>query len=387
MPSPDGTRCFFSSDKKAAPCLSRRLFLGGVASGMGAGLLASGLTGHAAFAENSLNDSLPPQAKLQTQLIVAGTPETPSGRWASLLTPMLEENLQRPSPFTLSHALGWDGVTGANLFDAQQQAPDAPTALMAPGTVMLAAMMGDARVHYDYERWLPVFMACQPTVTIGHVSLHLSLGAFLSNRKTRIAVSNPAGPELPTLLAFDLLGLRPQPISGYATPESAMDALYAGTVDAIQIPLDREYDARIAALSKQGFVPLFVNTPTALPVSEPTLPPSFMTVLQRERRKIALTPLASAWQALATAVSIKAVLLLPLLTPPAAVARWRHAAELSAAHPALINAAAENRESMKTGPACMALYNDTMPDVSLIMATRRWLTLNLPRWRDTTQPG
>jgi hypothetical protein len=35
----------------------------------------------------------------------------------------------------------------------------------------------------------------------------------------------------------------------------------------------------------------------------------------------------------------------------------------------------------------MALYNDTMPDVSLIMATRRWLTLNLPRWRDTTQPG
>ena len=353
---------------------------------MGAGLLAPGLTDHAALAESSLNDSLPPQAKLQTRLIVAGTPETPSGRWASLLTPVLEENLQRPSPFTLSNALGWDGVTGANLFDAQQQAPDAPTALMAPGTVMLAAMMGDARVHYDYERWLPVFMACQPTVTIGHVSLHLSLGALLSNRKTRVAVSRPTGPELPTLLAFDLLGLRPLPISGYATPESAMDALYAGTVDAIQIPLDREYEARIATLSKQGFVPLFVNAPSVLPASEPTLPPDFITVLQRERRKIAQAPLASAWQALATAVNIKAVLLLPLLTPPAVVARWRHAAELGAAHPTLIDAAAGNRESMKTGPACMALYNDTMPDVSLIMATRRWLALNLPRWRDTTHP-
>lgn len=387
MPAPDGTRCFFSHATKMATDMSRRFFLGGLASGAGAGLLAPAFTGNAARADNSLNDSLPAQARSQTQLIVAGTPETPSGRWASLLTPLLEESLQRPSPFTLSHALGWDGVTGANLFDAQQQAPDAPTALMAPGTVMLASMMGDTRVHYDYERWLPVFMTCQPSVTIGHVSLHLSFGALLGNRKTRVAVSRPTGPELPTLLAFDLLGLRPQPISGYATPESAMDALYAGTVDAIQIPLDREYEARIATLAKQGFVPLFINTPNALPVSEPTLPPGFMTVLQRERRKMALAPLASAWQALATASSIKAVLLLPLLTPPAAVARWRHAAEISATRPVLVNAAAENRESMKTGATCMALYNDTMPDVSLIMAIRRWLALNLPRWRDTTHNG
>ncbi|MBO1327111.1 hypothetical protein OQ496_02265 [Acetobacter suratthaniensis] len=367
--------------------MSRRLFLGGLAGGAGVSLLAPSLSGNVARAENSLNDSLPPQTRSLTQLIVAGTPETPSGRWASLLTPLLEENLQRPSPFTLSHALGWDGVTGANLFDAQQQAPDAPSALMAPGTVMLAAMLGDARVHYDYERWLPVFMACQPTVTIGHVSLHLSLGALLGNRKARVAVSRPTGPELPTLLALDLLGLRPLPVSGYATPESAMDALYAGTVDVIQIPLDREYEARIATLGKQGFVPLFINTPNALPVSEPALPPGFMTVLQHERRKIAQTPLASAWQALATAASIKTALLLPLLTPPAAVARWRHAAEISATRPTISNAAAENRESIKTGPTCMALYNDTMPDVSLIMTIRRWLALNLPRWRDPTHPG
>lgn len=387
MPLPDGTRCFFSPGRKAAPSLSRRLFLGGLAGGAGVSLLAPSLSGNVARAENSLNDSLPPQTRSLTQLIVAGTPETPSGRWASLLTPLLEENLQRPSPFTLSHALGWDGVTGANLFDAQQQAPDAPSALMAPGTVMLAAMLGDARVHYDYERWLPVFMACQPTVTIGHVSLHLSLGALLGNRKARVAVSRPTGPELPTLLALDLLGLRPLPVSGYATPESAMDALYAGTVDVIQIPLDREYEARIATLGKQGFVPLFINTPNALPVSEPALPPGFMTVLQHERRKIAQTPLASAWQALATAASIKTALLLPLLTPPAAVARWRHAAEISATRPTISNAAAENRESIKTGPTCMALYNDTMPDVSLIMTIRRWLALNLPRWRDPTHPG
>lgn len=387
MPLPDGTRCFFSPGRKAAPSLSRRLFLGGLAGGAGVSLLAPSLSGNVARAENSLNDSLPPQTRSLTQLIVAGTPETPSGRWASLLTPLLEENLQRPSPFTLSHALGWDGVTGANLFDAQQQAPDAPSALMAPGTVMLAAMLGDARVHYDYERWLPVFMACQPTVTIGHVSLHLSLGALLGNRKARVAVSRPTGPELPTLLALDLLGLRPLPVSGYATPESAMDALYAGTVDVIQIPLDREYETRIGTLGKQGFVPLFINTPNALPVSEPALPPGFMTVLQHERRKIAQTPLASAWQALATAVSIKTALLLPLLTPPAAVARWRHAAEISATRPTISNAAAENRESIKTGPTCMALYNDTMPDVSLIMTIRRWLALNLPRWRDPTHPG
>ncbi|CEF39767.1 hypothetical protein ASN_336 [Acetobacter senegalensis] len=77
-------------------------------------------------------------------LIVAGVAESQCGQWASLLAPILADELQYSSAFPLTTTTGWDGVTGANLFDTQQEQATPPAGLMVPGTAILAALAGIA---------------------------------------------------------------------------------------------------------------------------------------------------------------------------------------------------------------------------------------------------
>ena len=383
MPAPDTAHTHTKTSTPRLPVLSRRLFMGGLA---GSALAVSSAHGQEVLADSPLPNTLPGTA--EGRIIIAGTAETLCGRWASLMTPLMAQALHHNDSFQLQPTTGWDGVTGANLFETRQQSATSPLALIAPGSAMLAAMVGDSRVHYDYQRWLAILSVCQPTVTIGRVALHRSLGTMLGNHRTRVAVSSPTGLELPMLLAFELLGLRPQPITGQATPEAAMAALTAGTVDAIQLPLDPQFPERAAALAQQGFGPLFLNTTHAGTQADMTgLPPDFMSILQQERPKAALTPLAQAWLAATAAANTKAVLLLPLLSQPATVARWRNAAEICAAMPQVRQAASADRQTLLTGADCMALYSQLMPDTTVIMALRRWLASNLPQWRDMALRG
>lgn len=356
--------------------LSRRLFLGSVL-----GYAAASTTAHAAD-DILVGPAATPTSDQTTRLIVAGSAETPCGTWASRLAPDMAEELGQP-PFDVSFTTGWDGVTGANLFDAQEQLSSASSSLLVPGTALMAAMTGDSRVHYAYQRWSPVLTICQPSMVVGHVSLHRSLGVILSSKTTRIAVSTPTGPELPTLLAFDLLALRPLPVSGYATPDAAMAALTSGLVDAIQLPMDAALKERLGTLATKGFIPLFLNaTSQQAPVpADMALPPLFPSILLQERRTSAPAFLPLAWQAIATAASLKAALVLPLLTPPAKVARWRHAADACAAKLGLQEIALANSQTVLSGAKCMSYYSMATPDVNVSMALRRWLALNLPRWR------
>lgn len=357
--------------------LSRRLFLAGAAGCV----VTTTSMAHAAD-DILVGPAATPTSDQTTRLIVAGSAETPCGTWATRLAPDMAAELGQP-PFDLSFTTGWDGVTGANLFDAQEQLSSASSTLLVPGTALMAAMTGDSRVHYAYQRWSPVLTICQPSVVVGHVSLHRSLGVILSSKTTRIAVSTPTGPELPTLLAFDLLALRPLPVSGYATPDAAMAALNGGLVDAIQLPMDAALKDRLSTLAAQGFTPLFLNTvnqqtPTQ---ADPALPPTFPSVLLQERRTSTPAFLPLAWQAIASAASLKAALVLPLLTPPAKVARWRHAADACASKLGLQQIALANGQTILSGSRCIAAYGMAMPDVNVGMALRRWLALNLPRWR------
>ncbi|MFT9359150.1 hypothetical protein [Acetobacter okinawensis] len=357
--------------------LSRRLFLGGAV-----GCLAATTTAARAADDILVGPVATSTSEQTTRLIVAGSAETPCGTWASHLAPQMAEELGQP-PFDLSFTTGWDGVTGANLFDAQEQLSSASSSLLVPGTALMASMTGDSRVHYAYQRWLPVLSVCQPSMVVGHVNLHRSLGVILGSKTTRVAVSTPTGPELPTLLAFDLLALRPLPVSGYATPDAAMAALTSGVVDAIQLPMDAALRERLAMLEAKGFTPLFLNTVTqqAPAPADMLLPPTFPTILLRERRTSAPAFLPLAWQAIATAASLKAALVLPLLTPPAKVARWRHAAETCAARLSLQQIALASEQTVLSGAKCIAFYNMATPDMNVGMALRRWLALNLPRWK------
>lgn len=202
-------------------------------------------------------------------LIVAGSPGTGPARWAPVLAPALEVTLPSDGPINLQNVAGQDGVTGANLFDAQASGENA---LLVPGTAILAALSGDSRVHFDYQRWLPVALIAGSPLVVGHVDFRRSLRTLLQNRPVRVAVTTPTGAELPTLLAMAILSMRAIPVRGLATPQTSIEALQQGEVDVVQLSPDNATPELLAALKDKGFVPLFSLTAEE-GEAFPTLPP------------------------------------------------------------------------------------------------------------------
>lgn len=351
------------------PLLSRRKVLGGAVAGLCA------ITGKTAQAHQDLTAE-------SGRLIVAGVADSQCGRWADILVPALAEALHVP-PFTVTTTTGWDGVTGANLFDIQQEQAVPPAGLIVPGRAVLAAMCGDSRVHYDYQRWVPTFISHQPMVAVGRASLHRSLSSIIKGQPLRVAVSTYAGAELPTLLALDLLALRPLPVPGFGTPSAAIDALRAGTVEVIQLPFDGEYAGLMASLQEDGFEPLFANALPKDVFQHRGLPPDFTAIYTQERRHAPSSLEYDVWSATTAACAMKAGVMLPILSSPSQVALWRHACQTVASQQDMRSHARDENEVMVTGNACAAAYTLMMPDVSVLMALRRWLSLNIPKWRDT----
>ena len=76
------------------------------------------------------------------------------------------------------------------------------------------------------------------------------------------------------------------------------------------------------------------------------------------------------------------------LPPAHDLARWRHAAETCAARLNLQQIALANGQTVLSGAKCIASYGMATPDVNAGMEFRRWLALNLPRWKSIppTQP-
>lgn len=330
---------------------------------------ASGLPDIQAIAANATTNSLP------ASLIVAGSAETGPGRWAPLLAPALESALPADGPIPLHVSAGQDGVTGANLFDAQNNG-EPGAALLVSGSAMVAALAGDARVHFDYQRWLPVFLALGAPVVVGHVDLHRSLGALLRDHPVHVAVTHPTGVELPTLLALSLLSLHVIPVRGLAAAPDALAALRQRQVDVVQLSA-RDADANtLAELKKDGFEPIFTlasHTRSGIP----DLPSAFLSL----RGRLPSDPLYSACLATAMAASIETALVLPMLTPPAQAARWRHAAQLAAQDANVQSETQASAIQLVAGMDSAEPYRKVTPDLSAVLALRRWLALHSAEWR------
>ncbi|WP_051544188.1 hypothetical protein [Acetobacter okinawensis] len=194
--------------------LSRRLFLGGAV-----GCLAATTTAARAADDILVGPVATSTSEQTTRLIVAGSAETPCGTWASHLAPQMAEELGQP-PFDLSFTTGWDGVTGANLFDAQEQLSSASSSLLVPGTALMASMTGDSRVHYAYQRWLPVLSVCQPSMVVGHVSSIAHWGSFWAARLPALLSPPPPGRNSPPFwhLTYWHCGLCPSAVTQHRMP-------------------------------------------------------------------------------------------------------------------------------------------------------------------------
>lgn len=315
------------------------------------------------------------------KLLVAGTPGEPVDGWANALTPVLAHLLPPETRLSKENAIGNDGVTGANQF-AVRAVQDGATVLLVPGAAATAWLVGDPRVHFDAADWTPVIAGVSPGVVMGRVPL----SALGQQQDVRIAATTPTGPELPALIALELLSVHATPLFGLGPEVAASAALEAGDVDLILLH-GENVPRRVESLTAAGVRALFsLGTPDAAGHwgRDPLLPgiPSFDEASLVLLGRPPAGPMAGAWRAAAAATMLDFALVLPQLTPADLVALWRNVGGriTDAATVRGLSAGAGVRS--ESGPAAAAAISAVTADVPSLLALRVWLNRRFG-WRQT----
>lgn len=301
-------------------------------------------------------------------LLVAGPEGGPVDAWAGWLAPSLGRSLPPGTALRKEVAGGVDGVTGANQFEART-VPDGGTALLLPGTAAMAWLVGDPRARFDVGQWIPALAGVTPGLLMSRV--RIGDGGTL-----RVAASGPAGPELPALLALDLLGIRWVPVLGL-TEANATGALARGEVDAVCL-----HGRRVAELAQTlggvGAVPAF-SFGSVDEAGRRQRDPAFPTTPDVSELLAARadTPLRRAWRATAAAAELEVALVLPHMTPAAMVALWRRACAQA------IDSGAVQEQANAVGvrplgaSAAMASTMAVLADTTSQLELRNWLATRL----------
>ena len=305
-------------------------------------------------------------------LLAASTSGGPMDLWAATLTPILEHFLPPHTRIGTETAIGNDGVTGANQF-AARTIPDGATVLLVPGAAALAWLVGDQRVHFDAASWVPVMAGLAPAVLVGRIGLP----ALRTEQGLRIAAAGPAGPDLPALLALEVLGCGFTPIFGLGEAGRAREALTEGAADLLLLH-GESVPERVRALAGAGITPLFslgALDAAGHRVRDPLLPdvPCLHEASLSLRGHPPLGPLAPACDAAAAAAALNFALVLPALTPPDIVGLWRsmgaHMAEAPTVH-ALSGAEAVR---IQASPAANVATVAVAADAATLLSLRDWL--------------
>ncbi|HEY4252813.1 MAG TPA: hypothetical protein VGM87_16500 [Roseomonas sp.] len=270
---------------------------------------ALGVSRRGLLAGAGLGLALPARAMVpDAALMMAPGPEDAAGfRWLQRLGAGLGRGLPQATAMRVQALGGPDGVTAANRF-ATEAEPDGRNLLaFAPGAAQ-ARLIGDARAKYDCGTWLAVCGGIQAAALL--VRRQLAPGAAL-----RVAMIGPEAPEAAALLALDLLGRTVTPVLA-PLPEAAFAT---GAADAF-IASGPGLAARARALDAEI---LFAAEPGA-GGRDPLLPE--VPILPELRADLPAAPLPALRAAL-TACRLRALLVLPALTPSDAVAAFRQAAQ------------------------------------------------------------
>ena len=326
-----------------------------------AALLAVGACARPAAARQALAAPVSPGG---AGLLVAGPAGGGTDGWADLLGPALARAVPPGGRLRRETVGGVDGVTGANRFETQVT-PDGGTALLVPGAAVLAWLAGDPRARFEAARWVPALAATAPGVIVSR----LTAAKLGPGGSVRFATTGPAGPDLPALLALDLMGLTVQPVP---VPASSPEVLSQPGVDTVFLHGPGALDAA-RTLAALGTTP---RGPTLMGLSRPDeagqapLPPGPLELLVHAAGG---SPLHAAWRAAAVAAQMDAALVLPAMAPAAAVASWRRACAQAASEPEVQDAAADMGVHLLPAPSCTGLTAAFAVDSVGLLELRRWL--------------
>lgn len=289
------------------------------------------------------------------KILVGGLSGGRTDRWARAVGLGLQATLSPTLPLVLDVVGGRDGVTAANRFQTMA-ASDGHTAALLPGEAVIAFLVGDPRAHFQPGEWIPVLAGLNPGVIVLRGGLER-----LSNTAApvRLAAAAPESVDLAAILAFDKLGVATTPIFGLRGAKAVARAFGLGEADAVMLT-GEEIPADVASLEAEGGVPIcslgVLDTAGRLLRDPQFAKLPTVDELAMASNTTAMPPLLEqAYHAAVAASRIDFMLVLPHLTPPAAVALWRQAALAAIQTPALQSSASASAIGLTEAGAAAAL--------------------------------
>ncbi len=285
-------------------------------------------------------------------IVVAGPSGSRLDRWSELIAAAIGRTVTAQTPIDRRNIGGIDGVTGANQFEARGE-PDGRTALLVPGSAALSWLTGETRARFDPARWVPLWAGTASAVLVSRVAL-------TPGTRLRVAAGGPVGPELPMLLALDLLGIQAVP-----SPLHACDAVVVlgggPAYDGLQPVLTLGSPGDDGQALRD---PLLPSVPTVFELLADKSPPDLLAALQATTR----------------AVQLEAGLVLPALTPAASVARWRFNCETLHKDPDLLAEAARLHTRLIAADRVASCTSAIAGSPATLLALRTWLATRYD-WR------
>lgn len=310
-------------------------------------------------------------------MLVAGPNGGLMAQWAGVMRPALARALAPGLPVRQTNVGGPDGVTAANEFEVRV-APDGRTILLAPGGTALSWLVGDPRAKFETTHWVLVMACVTPAVFVARAAALAAPGTI------RVAATTPAGPQLPGLLAIEMLGQRAQLVAVPQDDRWLYEAFAQRAVDATLL-CGHDVPRRVAALAEVGAVPAFtLGAIDALGrlVRAAQFPdvPSLAEFYARRRGSLPRGPMFDAWRAASVAAQLEFGIVLSPVTPADMVALWRRAG-VEASKARAVEALARSYQAEPIGgPEAAATTAALAVDGAALTSLRQWLAAQY-NWR------
>ncbi|WP_012069614.1 tricarboxylate transporter [Marinomonas sp.] len=136
--------------------------------------------------------------------------------WARFIAPHLTKNIEGNPTVVIKNQPGGGSITGTNLF-YQRAKSNGGDILGTSASTLFPFMLGDQRVRYNFDKWIPLMAS--PTGGVVYVQPDLGVSsandiAKLNGVTLPFGSQSPTGLELPVFLAFEMLGLDIKPVFG-----------------------------------------------------------------------------------------------------------------------------------------------------------------------------
>jgi len=210
-----------------------------------------------------------------------------SARWAQFFAPLLSQHLPGNPTVVVRYRPGGGSTTGANWF-AEQTTNDGTLIFGTSGSTQFPYLLGDPRVRYDYNDWIPVLASGTGGVAYLAGDLADKWDGTADNLQDEFFLYGSQGAtslDLVPLLAFTLLGLDVEPIFGVEGRGDGRLMFERGEAN-LDYQTSSAYITSVVPMVEQGLaVPLFswgALDDDGNIVRDPTFPdiPSFKEVCE-----------------------------------------------------------------------------------------------------------